>query len=78
MARTAIFGHGLADTPCEMGPADYARLARMSEGMSAAQILDVVEEAVMVPVKKLSGASHFKQVCSFHFFSIGIARESYC
>ena len=62
MTRTAMFGHGVADTPCQMGPADYARLGRMSEGLSAGEIFEVVEEVIMVPVKKLSSATYFRQV----------------
>jgi hypothetical protein len=74
MIRTAMFGHGVADTPCQMGPADYARLERMSEQFSAAEILDVVE-VIMVPVKKLSGATHFKQVGPLFILSM---REHIC
>jgi len=63
-----MFGLGVGDTPCQINAADYARLGRISEGLSAREIGMCVEEVIMVPVNKLSGATHFRQVC--HPFSL--------
>jgi vacuolar protein-sorting-associated protein 4 len=61
-ARMRMFEIEVGDTPCELKPGDYEELGRITEGFSGSDIHIAVQDAIMVPVKKISSATHFRKV----------------
>jgi len=61
-ARKRMFELNVGTTPCEMSQADYRELADMTNGYSGSDVAVIVRDALMQPVRKVLGATHFKQV----------------
>jgi vacuolar protein-sorting-associated protein 4 len=61
-ARFTMFKLHLGDTPCQLSPADFRELAKLTEGYSGSDIAIVVREALMMPVRVVQDATHFKKV----------------
>ena len=61
-ARAKMFPLNLGNTPHELTPAHFRKLAERTEGYSGADIAVLVRDALMEPVRKVQQATHFKQV----------------
>eukprot|EP01122_Echinamoeba_exundans_P014630 TRINITY_DN666_c0_g3_i1.p1 TRINITY_DN666_c0_g3~~TRINITY_DN666_c0_g3_i1.p1 ORF type:complete len:377 (-),score=60.54 TRINITY_DN666_c0_g3_i1:92-1222(-) len=61
-ARARMFAIHLGDTPNTLQPQDYKELARRTEGYSGSDIAVVVHEALMLPIRLVQAATHFKRV----------------
>lgn len=61
-ARTTMFKLAVGDTPSSLTNEDYRELAKMAEGYSGSDISNVVNDALMQPVRKMQMATHFKKV----------------
>ncbi|KIY62200.1 AAA-domain-containing protein [Cylindrobasidium torrendii FP15055 ss-10] len=61
-ARRDMFQLHVGNTPCELTTKDYRTLASKTEGYSGSDISIVVRDALMQPVRKVIGATHFKKV----------------
>ncbi|KAJ6083418.1 hypothetical protein N7467_007553 [Penicillium canescens] len=61
-ARMKMFMLAVGSTPCQMTQADYRQLADMSEGYSGSDISIAVQDALMQPIRKIQGATHYKKV----------------
>lgn len=60
-ARIGQFKIRLGHTPNELTEDDYMELGKASEGYSGSDITIVVKEAMMMPVRRCSSATKFKQ-----------------
>lgn len=60
--RRRMFQIYIGDTPCQLEPNDYSTLADRTEGYSGSDISDVVRDALMQPLRKVTNATHFRQV----------------
>jgi vacuolar protein-sorting-associated protein 4 len=63
-ARKRLFEINVGETLCNVSAADYEEFARQSEEFSGSDISNVVQEALMKPVKRIYEAEYFCQVCS--------------
>jgi len=61
-ARSRMFGIHLGDTPHNLTNQDMQELAEMTEGYSGSDVSVVVREALMMPVRMVQSATHFKRV----------------
>jgi vacuolar protein-sorting-associated protein 4 len=61
-ARAAMFRIHIGDTPHSLTDADFAQLAKMTEGFQGADISICVREALYAPVRMCQDATHFKKV----------------
>ncbi|KAL1685867.1 AAA-domain-containing protein [Schizophyllum commune] len=61
-ARRQMFQLNVGTTPCQLTAADYKLLADKTDGYSGSDISIVVRDALMQPVRKVIGATHFKRV----------------
>ncbi|KAJ5835126.1 ATPase AAA-type core [Penicillium robsamsonii] len=61
-ARIKMFMLAVGSTPCQMTQADYRQLAEMSDGYSGSDISIAVQDALMQPIRKIQGATHYKKV----------------
>ncbi|KAL1746770.1 P-loop containing nucleoside triphosphate hydrolase protein [Schizophyllum fasciatum] len=61
-ARRQMFQLNVGTTPCQLTAADYRLLADKTDGYSGSDISIVVRDALMQPVRKVIGATHFKRV----------------
>ncbi|KAJ5960544.1 ATPase AAA-type core [Penicillium vulpinum] len=61
-ARMKMFMLAVGTTPCQMTQTDYRQLADMSEGYSGSDISIAVQDALMQPIRKIQGATHYKKV----------------
>lgn len=61
-ARCKMFQIHLGDTPHTLQPNDFQELAQLTDGYSGSDISVVVRDAIMMPVRKIQSATHFKQV----------------
>lgn len=61
-ARSKMFQLFVGNTPCNLTPDDYRYLGEISEGYSGSDISIVVREALMIPVRKVQTATHFKWI----------------
>lgn len=61
-ARERLFKLNVGDTPCQLTSADYRELAKQTDGYTGSDIAVLVRDALMQPVRKVLGATHFKQV----------------
>ena len=61
-ARTRMFQIHIGDTPHVLVQGDYQELGQLTEGYSGSDISVVVRDAIMMPVRKIQSATHFKQV----------------
>ncbi|KAI6257327.1 Vacuolar protein sorting-associated protein 4 [Pyricularia oryzae] len=61
-ARTTMFKLAVGDTPSSLTNEDYRELAKMAEGYSGSDISNVVNDALMQPVRKMQMATHFKKI----------------
>ena len=62
MARQRMFEIHIGQTPNILTSTDLRGLAELTEGYSGSDIAIVVREALMEPVRKVQGATHFKFV----------------
>ncbi|CAF3630455.1 unnamed protein product [Fusarium graminearum] len=60
--RARMFKLAIGDTDTALVASDYNVLASKSEGMSGSDIANVVQSALMRPVRKILQATHFKAV----------------
>ncbi|CAI7579650.1 unnamed protein product [Penicillium glandicola] len=61
-ARMKMFMLAVGSTPCQMTQTDYRQLADLSEGYSGSDISIAVQDALMQPIRKIQGATHYKKV----------------
>ena len=61
-ARHKIFELRIGSTPHELSHKDFHDLARRTDGYSGADIGIVTRDAIMQPLRKVQGATHFRQV----------------
>ncbi|KAI6357798.1 Vacuolar protein sorting-associated protein 4 [Pyricularia grisea] len=61
-ARTTMFKLAVGTTPSSLTNEDYRELAKLAEGYSGSDISNVVNDALMEPVRKMQMATHFKKV----------------
>ena len=61
-SRARMFQIHVGTTPCKLSPQDFKLLAEKTEGYSGSDISTVVREALMLPVRKVQSATHFKYV----------------
>ncbi|KAJ5773594.1 hypothetical protein N7457_008490 [Penicillium paradoxum] len=61
-ARMKMFMLAVGTTPCQMTQTDYRQLADLSEGYSGSDISIAVQDALMQPIRKIQGATHYKKV----------------
>lgn len=61
-ARKRMFELNIGDVLCECSPQDLRVLAEMTDGYSGHDIAVVVRDALMMPVRKIQQATHFKPV----------------
>ena len=62
MPRRHMFELNIGNTPCDLKPEDLNQLAKMTEGYSGADIRIVVREVLMMSIRKVQTATHFKKV----------------
>jgi vacuolar protein-sorting-associated protein 4 len=46
----------------ELSKSDYLQLGKISEGLSGSDIANAIQDALMVPIKKIQNATHYKKV----------------
>lgn len=59
-ARRKMFELHIGNTPTNLSPQDYHTLSLKTDGYSGADIGIVVREALMMPIRKVQSATHFK------------------
>lgn len=57
-----MFEIHIGTTPCQLEREDYRTLADETDGYSGSDIATVVHDALMQPIRKIMGATHFKRV----------------
>lgn len=57
-----MFELNVGTTPHGLSPADFRRLAEMTDGYSGSDIAVIVRDALMQPVRKVLSATHFRPV----------------
>ena len=57
-----MFKLHLRSTPHNLNDEDFKTLGRQSEGYSPSDIILVVREATMKPIRKIQSATHFKKI----------------
>ena len=62
-ARRRMFEFHIGDTPNQLSSRDFQQLAHRTDGYSGSDIGIVVREALMMPIRKVQNATHFKKVC---------------
>ena len=60
--RRQIFEIHIGNTAHALSPNDFNQLAKRTDGYSGADIGIVVRDALMMPIRKVQTATHFKQV----------------
>jgi len=61
-ARAKMFQLNIKNTPCTLTLQDYRHLGEITERYSGADVATVVRDALMQPVRKVQGATHFKWI----------------
>ncbi|KAM0749616.1 vacuolar protein sorting-associated protein 4 [Meredithblackwellia eburnea MCA 4105] len=61
-ARKRMFELNVGTTPCTLTQAEYRQLAAKTDGYSGSDLAVVVRDALMQPVRKVLGATHFKEI----------------
>ncbi|KAL5467314.1 hypothetical protein EMCRGX_G031526, partial [Ephydatia muelleri] len=61
-ARRRLFELNIGNVLGDIKPEDLSKLAQKTEGYSGADISIVVREALMMPIRKVPIATHFKKV----------------
>lgn len=60
--RMRMFEIHVGTTPCDLKAADFKTLGQMSEGYSGDDIRNIVQHALMSPLRKIQTATHYKKV----------------
>ncbi|KKF94369.1 Vacuolar protein sorting-associated protein 4 [Ceratocystis platani] len=60
--RARMFKLAVGETETTLQPNDYKELGHLSEGFSGSDISNVVQSALMRPVRKIMQATHFKEL----------------
>ena len=60
--RVEMFKMSIGTTPCDLSPADFEKLGKMTEGYSGSDIAIAVQDALMQPVRKIQSSEHYKKV----------------
>jgi vacuolar protein-sorting-associated protein 4 len=68
-ARRRLFEIEVGDTRCTLLQEDYEQLTEKTDGFSGSDITNLVQEALMGPVKRLHRATHFRRSKLFLLFS---------
>lgn len=68
--RSTMFKLAVGDTDTALQAGDYNTLAAKSDGFSGSDISNVVQHALMRPVRKILQATHFKAVRQTNYSSI--------
>lgn len=61
-ARKTMFKINLGTTPNNLTDEDFMDLARKADGYSGADISTVVRDALMIPIRRIQSATHFKRI----------------
>lgn len=61
-ARTKMFEINVGETPCSLTKEDYRNLGQMTDGYSGSDIAVAVKDALMEPIRKIRGATHFRDI----------------
>ena len=61
-ARTKMFEINVGETPCSLTKEDYRNLGQMTDGYSGSDIAVAVKDALMEPIRKIQGATHFRDI----------------
>lgn len=61
-ARKDMFKSNLGTTPNNLTDEDFFELAKKAEGYSGADISIVVRDALMIPIRRIQSATHFKKI----------------
>ena len=67
-ARTKMFEINVAETPCTLTKEDFRTLGALTEGYSGSDIAVAVKDALMQPIRKIQGATHFKNISEDNSF----------
>ena len=62
-ARKQLFRINFGDHGVEFTERDFGEMAKRTDGSSGSDIANTVQDALMMPVKKVHAATHFKKAC---------------
>ena len=60
--RAALFQKQFMETKTELEQSDFEECAALTEGFSCSDIVSIVRDAQMEPVRRIQRATHFKKV----------------
>lgn len=61
-ARTRMFEIDVGETPCALTKEEFRQLGELTGGYSGSDVAVAVKDALMEPIRKIQGATHFKDV----------------
>ena len=73
-----MFELRIGTTPHELSHWNFIDLARRTDGYSGADIGIVTRDAIMQPLRKVQGATHFRQVSLWLFVFVTIFSNIRC
>jgi len=65
-ARARMFELRVGDTPHDLTPKDFRELGEMTENYTGSDITTVVNEALMMPLRQVQSATHYKPCIPDH------------